>query len=62
VGIVSHTPIGSVEVYNSLGQLLYRGNEKAFEAKIDLSAFASGTYFFKLKFKDKEAHFKILKQ
>lgn len=62
VGVVSRTPIDSVEVYNSLGQLLYRGNEKAFEAKVDLSAFASGTYFFKLKFKDKQAHFKILKQ
>jgi hypothetical protein len=28
---------------------------------VDISQFASGTYFFKLKINDKEANFKILK-
>lgn len=62
VAIASHTPISAIEVYNALGQLLYSGNQQAFEANIDLSGFASGTYFFKLKFKDRQANFKILKQ
>jgi hypothetical protein len=61
VAIASKTAISEVSVYNSLGQLLYHGNVEARDAKVDLGAFAVGTYFFKLKFSEGEANFKILK-
>jgi hypothetical protein len=41
--------------------LLYQNKINGLNAKVDMTAFATGTYFFKLKFNDKEANFKILK-
>lgn len=61
VSILSKTPIGQITVYNVEGRLLYQRKADALETKVDISAFATGTYFFKLKFNDKEANFKILK-
>ncbi len=61
VSILSKTPIGEITVYNVEGRLLYQKKADALETKVDISAFATGTYFFKLKFNDKEANFKILK-
>lgn len=61
VSITSKTPMREVKVYNIAGQLLYQGAINALDTKVDLSAFATGTYFFKLKFNDKETNFKIQK-
>lgn len=61
VSILSKTPISEITVYNVEGRLLYQKKADALETKVDMSAFATGTYFFKLKFNDKEANFKILK-
>jgi len=61
VTIVSKTTISEVKVYNIEGRLLYQNKASALESKVDLSAFANGTYFFKLKFNDKEANFKMVK-
>ncbi|HMI06181.1 MAG TPA: M12 family metallo-peptidase [Flavobacterium sp.] len=61
VTINSKTQITEVTVFNVTGQLLYQGKINDLNAKVDLSSFASGTYFFKLKFDDKEANFKIQK-
>lgn len=61
VTIMSKTNIGEIIVYNIEGRLLYQHEANSLEAKVDVSAFANGTYFFKLKFGDKEANFKILK-
>jgi hypothetical protein len=61
VNITSKTIIDEVKVYNLEGRLLYQNKTNALNSKIDISAFAAGTYFFTLKFKDKEANFKILK-
>ena len=61
VSITSRTAISEVLVYNLEGRLLYQNAINGLNTKVDLSSFAKGTYFFKLKFNDKEANFKILK-
>lgn len=61
VSISSKTTIDAISVYNVAGQLLYNSHVNALNAKVDIETFSTGTYFFKLKFGDKEANFKILK-
>ncbi|NUY80251.1 T9SS type A sorting domain-containing protein [Flavobacterium sp. MAH-1] len=61
VNIVSRTEITNVEVYNVAGQLLYANKANTLETKVDISAYATGTYFFKLKFGEYSANFKIMK-
>ncbi len=61
VTINSKTIINEISVYNIEGQLLYQNKNQTNTTKVDLNSFATGTYFFKLKFNDKEANFKILK-
>ena len=61
VTITSKTMLSEVLVYNIEGRLLYQKKTNAFDTKVDMTAFANGTYFFKLKFNNKEANFKILK-
>ena len=61
VTIASKTKIEEVRVYNLEGQLLYKNKINGLEANVDMTVFSKGTYFFKLKFNDKEANFKILK-
>ncbi|MFZ4678534.1 MAG: M12 family metallo-peptidase [Flavobacterium sp.] len=61
VAITSKDAITEVFVYNVQGQLLYKQKMNELSTNIDISQFASGTYFFKLKINDKEANFKILK-
>lgn len=61
VSVTSRTKIDELSVYNLEGRLLYQKKTNALDAKVDLSSFANGTYFFKLKFNEKEANFKILK-
>ena len=62
ISISSRSQIGEITVYNSVGQLLYHKQVNALDAKVDMTAFATGTYFYKIKFGGKEANFKILKQ
>lgn len=61
VAITSKDAITEVVVYNVQGQLLYNQKMNELSTNVDISQFASGTYFFKLKINDKEANFKILK-
>lgn len=62
VAITSHTAITEVVVYNVMGQLLYKNNPRNFDTNVDLSSFATGTYFFKLKFEgDQEVNFKVVR-
>ncbi len=61
VNITSKTPISSLMVYNIQGQLLYSNTVDSTDAKVNISQFASGTYFFKVDFEGKEVNFKILK-
>lgn len=61
VNIISKTEITNVAVYNIQGRLLYNENKSEVEKQVDISAFASGTYFFKVKFDETEANFKIVK-
>lgn len=61
VSLVSKTEMTDVAVYNIAGQLLYQTKIGAMQTDVDLSAFATGTYFFKLRFNDIETNFKILK-
>ena len=61
VTIESRQPITEVSVYNVAGQLLYRQSGHALQTQVDLAAYASGTYFFKLQFNDLQANFKIYK-
>ena len=61
VSISSKTSMDEVFVYNPEGQLLYHNKINGLETKVNMTSFATGTYFFKLKFNEKEANFKILK-
>ncbi|WP_162126672.1 M12 family metallo-peptidase [Flavobacterium phycosphaerae] len=61
VSITSKDAITEVAVYNVEGRLLFNQKMNDLSARVDISQFATGTYFFKLKFNDKEANFKILK-
>lgn len=61
VNIVSKTDITSIEVYNVTGQLLYSNKTNTLETKVDISSYSTGTYFFKLKFGEIGANFKIMK-
>jgi hypothetical protein len=61
VAITSKDAITEVIVYNVQGQLIYNQKMNELSTNVDISQFASGTYFFKLKINNKEANFKILK-
>ena len=61
VQISANESINEILVYNIEGRLLYSGLPNANNARIDIAAFASGTYFFKLKGEGKVSNFKILK-
>ena len=61
VSITSKTAIKEVLVYNLQGRLLYQKKVDGLDAKVDIASFASGTYFFKLKFNENEANFKIVR-
>lgn len=61
VQLRSNTTITEVEVYTIEGQKLYGQKLETLETKVDLSQFATGTYFFKVKFNDVQKNFKILK-
>lgn len=61
VNISSKTAISSLQVFNIQGQLLYSTAVDSTDAKVNISKFASGTYFFKVNFEGKEVNFKILK-
>ena len=61
IAITSKNSITEVAVYNVQGQLLYNQKMNALSTNVDMSQFATGTYFFKLKINDREANFKILK-
>ena len=61
VNISSKTPISALKVFNIQGQLLYSNAVDSTDAKVNISQFASGTYFFKVDFEGKEVNFKILK-
>ena len=61
VTISSKDAITEVAVYNVQGQLLFNQKINQLSTNVDISQFASGTYFFKLKINEKEANFKIVK-
>lgn len=61
VAIKSKDAITEVTVYNVQGQLLFQQKVNELSTNVDISQFASGTYFFKLKINEREANFKILK-
>jgi hypothetical protein len=61
VTLKSNTTINEVIVYNIEGRRLFSQTINALEDNINISQFATGTYFFKAKFGDKEVNFKILK-
>ena len=62
VTITSKDVITEIAVYNIAGQLLFNQKLNGLNAIVDISPFAQGTYFFKLKINDIEANFKILKK
>jgi hypothetical protein len=61
VSIVSKNEINEVSVYSISGQLLIENKLNDLNTSVDISSFATGTYFFKLKFGEKEVNFKVLK-
>ena len=61
VTISSKDAITEVAVYNVQGQLLFNQKMNEMTTTVDMSSFANGTYFFKVKISGVEANFKILK-
>jgi hypothetical protein len=61
VAINSKNEMTDVAVYNVQGRLLFQQQLNDLNTTVDISAFATGTYFFKVKFGEREANFKILK-
>jgi hypothetical protein len=61
LNIKSNTSISEVSVFNIEGRKLFNQTLDTLETSVDISQFAIGTYFFKLKFGEKEANFKVLK-
>lgn len=61
VNISSKTAISSLQAFNIQGQLLYSNSVNSTDTTVNISQFASGTYFFKVDFEGKEVNFKILK-
>ena len=59
--VTSKTVISELQVYNVSGQLLYQNKPNDLKTTVDISSFAIGTYFFKMKFEEAEVNFKILK-
>lgn len=61
ININSKTTISSISVYNVTGQLLYSSYKNDLNTTVNIAAYANGTYFFKLKFDEKEVNFKVVK-
>lgn len=61
ISLKSNTNITALEVFNIEGRKLFTEKINALETNVDLSQFASGTYFFKVRFNEVEKNFKILK-
>ena len=61
LNIKSNTSISEITVFNIEGRRLFNQTLDTLETSVDISQFATGTYFFKLKFGEKEANFKVLK-
>lgn len=61
VSISSKDAITEIKVFNIQGQLLWSQKGNELTSDVDISKFATGTYFFQLKFNDKQANFKVLK-
>ena len=58
VVLTSKTIMSNITVYNIAGQLLYDKPINDLNSSVDISNFSAGTYFFKLRFDDKEVNFK----
>ncbi|ESU24301.1 hypothetical protein FEDK69T_07430 [Flavobacterium enshiense DK69] len=61
VTINSKDIISNVMVYNVEGRLLYSGDVNNLTAQVDISGYASGTYFFKMNIDNQIVNFKIVK-
>lgn len=59
LNINSKTNMSEIAIYNLAGQLLHQTKINTVDAKVDMAAYAKGTYFVKLKFNEKEANFKV---
>ncbi|MBS7787613.1 T9SS type A sorting domain-containing protein [Flavobacterium sp. CYK-55] len=61
LNISARLNLSEVMVHNLEGRLMFQKQINKPDAQVDLSTFARGTYFFTLKFGDREAHFKVIK-
>ena len=61
LNISARLNLSEVLVHNLEGRLLFQKQINKPDAQVDLSTFARGTYFFTLKFGEREAHFKVIK-
>ncbi|MCF6180942.1 T9SS type A sorting domain-containing protein [Lutibacter sp.] len=55
------TPILNVEIYNLLGQKVFSAKPNAEEANLNISTLKTGIYILKIKVKDKQGSYKIIK-
>lgn len=62
VSLQSNERIFDVKIYNVQGQLLYTAQPDLNETVIDMTSFASGTYFYKVQTGNQQVNFKIVRQ
>lgn len=62
VTINSKSEITQMEVYTTIGQLLYLEKLNNFKTTVDLSNYSNGNYFIKIKTENRQKSFKIIKK
>ena len=62
VTINSKSEITQIEVYTTIGQLLYLEKLNNFKTTVDLSNYSNGNYFIKIKTENRQKSFKIIKK
>ncbi|WP_181368951.1 M12 family metallo-peptidase [Flavobacterium pallidum] len=62
LNIKSKNEIQSIAIYSLDGKLLDQFNEKQFDAKVDLSSYATGTYVCSLQFEQTSTSFKVVRK
>lgn len=61
VNIASKDAITEIQVFNVQGQLLYNSQLNDLTTKVDMTAYATGTYLFKMKINNQTVNFKVVK-
>ena len=62
ITINSKLEITQIEVYNTIGKLLYQEKLDSFKTTFNLSDYPNGNYFIKIKTEKSQKNFKVIKK